>query len=344
MVLKLNKYFAGVIALVLVASSFAFMTLVNAQEGDNAGSGSGLSISPTRTDLSLVPGDSRTITHSVKNVTQNTVTVQPVLNDFEADDLTGNPKLVGDASQVSAYSLREFLTAPEKFDLASGEEKELSIVVTVPSSAAPGAYFGSMLYRASPPGADGDGQVALIASVGSLILLEVPGDIKQQIEIDDVSAFFNNKSGSIFTKKPDNIGVTISNLGNSFSQPFGKVQVEDWRGNQVFIYELNNGSPRGNILPDSTRLFLDELNNVETKTVNGQEVVEKTSPIKWPGRYKVIGNISHGSTGEIFEVAATFWYIPVWLIIALAGLLVVLVAGSYIMFNKYVTKTTRKRK
>lgn len=325
--------------LILMASTFV-IRVANAQEGTG---GSGLRISPTRSELSIVPGDSRTITQTVKNVTQSPVTVQPALNDFESDGVSGEPKLIGDPDQVSAYSLREFISLPEDFDLQPDEEKELTIQVAVPENASPGAYFGSVLYRASPQGDEGSGQVALVASVGSLVLLEVPGEITEKIQINDISAYLDDNSGSLFTKKPTDIGVEVENLGNSFSQPFGKVIVKDWRGNDVFSYELNDGQPRGNVLPESTRLFMQELYDVEVKTVNGEEEITKTSPIKWPGRYEITGNISHGTTGEIFTVSTTFWYIPAWLIIVLLVLLVVLVGGAVWMYRRYVTKSTRRK-
>jgi hypothetical protein len=340
MTLKIKRLSIAIMSLVAVFALFATTLPSLAQDS----SGSGLRISPTRTDLSLVPGDSREITQTVRNVTQNPVTVEPVLNDFESDGVTGEPNLIGDPEQISAYSLREFITIPDAFDLAPEEEREVVINVVVPSDASAGAYFGSVLYRATPQGSGGDGQVALVASVGSLILLEVPGEIVEQIQINDISAYLGENAGSLFTKKPDQIGVEIENLGNSFSQPFGKVSVKDWRGNDVFVYELNDGSPRSNVLPSSTRLFLQELFNVETKTVNGAEEIERTSPISWPGRYTITGNISHGSTGEIFTVSSTFWYIPLWLVITLAVAVVAIVLGAVFMYKKYVTKSTSRKK
>lgn len=340
MILNLKRVSVAVLSVIVTFALFATSMPIRAQDS----SGSGLRISPTRTDLSLVAGDSREVVQTVRNVTQNPVTVEPVLNDFESDGLSGNPNLIGDPEQISAYSLREFVSIPAPFDLAPDEEREVTINVVVPIDASAGAYFGSVLYRATPQGSEGDGQVALVASVGSLILLEVPGEIVEQIQVNDISAYLGESPGSLFTKKPDQIGVEIENLGNSFSQPFGKVIVKDWRGNEVFVYELNDGAPRSNILPSSTRLFLQELFNVEIKTVNDVEETERTSPITWPGRYTVTGNISHGSSGEIFTVSSSFWYIPLWLIITLAVLVVSIVLGAVFMYRKYVTKSTGRKK
>lgn len=340
--IKMKRVLIALIAPVLLLAVFGVGNIgVKAQDA----AGSGLRISPTRTDLSLVPGDTREVTQTVRNVTQNSVTVEPVLNDFESDGLSGEPRLIGDPEEVSAYTLREFIVIPDPFDLGPGEEREVAINLNLPDDASPGAYFGSVIYRATPQGSTSDdGQVALVASVGSLVLLEVPGDIVEQIEIQDISAYLGDNSGSLFTKKPDSIGIQIENQGNSFSQPFGKVIVKDWRGNDVYTYELNDNSPRANILPNSTRLFLEELFNVEVRTVNGEEQVDRISPLTWPGRYTVTGNISHGSTGEIFTVETSFWYIPVWLLIVLAGVGVGLIGGAYYLYRKYIGKSTKRKK
>lgn len=50
----------------------------------------------------------------------------------------------------------------------------------IPTEASPGAYFGSVLYRATPQGSSDSGQVALVASVGSLVLVEISGNITER--------------------------------------------------------------------------------------------------------------------------------------------------------------------
>lgn len=328
---------------VLLAIVIAFPLMrVHAQE-EETNSGSGLRVSPTRSDISVKAGEAKEITQTVKNVTQGVVTVQPSLNDFESDGVTGQPQLIGDPNDISVHSLRQFINLPDKFELQPDEEKELKINVVVPSDAGPGAYYGSVLYRAAPVGASNDGQVALVASVGSLVLLEVPGEITEKIEIESISAYLGDKSGSFFTRKPDALGVKINNLGNSFARPFGKIAVTDWRGNKVFEYELNDSDRRKNILPDSGRLFTQELFNVEEKTVNGNVEQTKTSPLKWPGRYSITGNVSHGTTGELFTVSATFWYIPAWVILTVVVVLLAVIVAGFLLYRKYLKNHNRRR-
>ena len=344
MYMTLKRFSFLLVTFGFAAGMLSMGGVVKAQDSAPGTSGSGLRVSPTRSEIVLKAGESKEVTQTVRNVTQSPITVQPSLNDFESDGVTGQPKLVGDPDEVSINSLREFVTLPGDFDLQPDEEKELTVAVLVPVNASPGAYFGSVLYRAAPVGGQNDGQVALVASVGSLILLEVPGDITEQIEITDVSAYVDDSSGSLFTQKPNKIGVTISNLGNGFSRPFGKVSVSDWRGNNVFEYELNTVDRRSNVLPRSTRLFSQEFMDVEEKSVNGQVQQDKTSPVKWPGKYTITGNLSHGTTGEVFTVSSTFWYIPAWLIAILAVLLLVIIGSAHFMYRKHIKGGKPKRR
>jgi hypothetical protein len=312
----------------------------------NAQGGSGVSLSPTRTELSILPGDSDEVTISVRNVTSAEIIAQPVINDFVADDITGDPKLLLEGVEESATSIRGFIGELEDIKLTAGESRDVVIPVTVPENAFPGGYYGAVRYQAVPVSEQqqGDGQVSLTASVASLVLVEVPGDIEQIVKVNYVQAFLGDNRGSLFTKKPDLIGASITNDGDSFIKPFGKVSVSDYRGNEIFSYELNNLTPRGNVLPDSTRLFKNRLINTEEKTVNGESVTEENSPITLPGRYTISADISYGNGGEIFTVSSTFWYIPAWLIIVLIAAVVALFIGGYYLYRKYVTKSTKRRK
>jgi len=320
-------------------------THVVAQDTGDAG-GSGISLSPTRTELSILPGANDEVIITVRNVTSGPIVARPVINDFVADNETGDPRLLLEEVEESAASIRGFLGALEDIQLEPGESVDVTVPINVPENAFAGGYYGAVRYQAIPVGQEsqGDGQVSLTASVASLVLIEVPGDIDQKVIVDYVQAYLGDSRGSLFTKKPDFVGAAISNQGGSFVKPFGKVSVSNTRGNEIFSYELNNLTPRGNVLPDSTRVFKDRLVNTETRTVNGEEETVESSPITWPGRYTISADISYGNGGEIFTVNSSFWYIPAWLIIVLAAVVIALFVGGFFLYRKYVTKSTRRRK
>lgn len=322
--MKVSFYKKLLVVLALVGLLASPLQLANAQQN----SGSGLSISPTRTELSIKPGQAGTVTITIKNVTQGDITAKALINDFEPDNDTGEPRLITDENKRSAASIKDFLIGFEDVELAPDEEKEINIPVQIPSDAAPGAYYGVIRYQAVPKATSeqGAGQVALTASVGSLVLIEVPGNNTEKIQVQSVKAYLNDKAGTFFTKKPNFSGIKIKNLGNSFAKPFGQVQLKDMTGKQVYAYEINNSTPRGNILPESERTFKDEIKNISK-----------------PGRYTITANISFGRGGEILNYSSSFWYIPVWMLIVLIVVLLLLVGAAFYLFKRYNSRAVSRR-
>lgn len=285
--------------------------------------GSGLSISPTRTELNIAAGNTEKIKISVRNVTSGPIVAKPFIADFESDQETGGPLFYKDTNQRNSASIAKFVTGLANVALEPGQSKEVEYTISLPADAAPGAYYGAVTFRAVPAGSDvpGAGEVALTANLASLVLVEVPGKISESIRVTSMKAYVDSEPGTFFVKSPDKFGITIENHGNSFAKPFGTVVVSNAFGKQVYKYEVNNATPRGNILPNSKRTFIDDLKGV-----------------KLPGRYTVTANVSHGSGGETLSPSATFWYLPVWFLIAFA-LLILAVAGSgYLVYRKQFAK------
>jgi hypothetical protein len=86
-------------------------------------------------------------------------------------------------------------------------------------------------------------------------------------------------------------------------------------GKTTYSYQLNNTNPRANILPESSRIFIDPIKNINS-----------------PGQYTVTANVVYGSNATILTLKKTFWYIPLWLlctILAVILIAVVVVARSY---------------
>jgi hypothetical protein len=320
-----------VVGFILAASMFAVLGPVNAQ--DAQGTGSGLSVSPTRTELSIQPGKTDKVEISIRNVTRGAIVAKPFISDFESDDATGEPKLYANTDKRNSASIASFVTGLRDVELAPGESKNLTYTVSIPTNAAPGGYYGAVAYRAVPANQAGpeSGEVALTANVASLVLIEVPGDITEQIQITSLKIGKTDGNnpvsfGSFFTTKPDRGAITIKNNGNSFSKPFGTVSLTNMSGKQIYSYELNNATPRGNILPKSSRTFTDEIKNIGK-----------------PGRYTLTANISHGTGGEVITQKVSFWYVPVWLLVALAVLLLGIVAGVYFLYrNQFAGRKKRK--
>jgi hypothetical protein len=317
-----------------VVTLFGMSMPVMAQQDQTQKRGSGLSISPTRYDLQVAPGKTDVVKITLRNISGTDIVAKAVVNDFESDGETGEPRILTDKTKQIPQTIRNFLVDVGDVPLKKDENKTFDVNVKVPDNAAPGAYYGVIRYEAVPQtsngATDGSVNVSLTASVGVVVLLTVPGTIQQQLQTLSVRAFpstTSRNSSSFFIKTPGAVGITLKNLGNGFATPFGTVNVTNMFGKQVYSYQLNTGEPRGVILPNSTRVFKDNIKG-----------------IKMPGRYTITANTSYGNGGEIVIAKGTFWYVPVWLIVLLVVLLSVIVAAAYVLYRRLSRRPSLRRR
>ena len=285
------------------------------------GGGNGFRISPVRSEYTIEKGGSQLLTITIENPTDSNVLAQPVVNDFiSSDNETGEPRLILDDSvEPPKNSFKRLVETPSEIELGPREQKEVPITVRVPENANAGGYYGAI--RFVPAAAPGSGNVGLTASVGTIVLVRVPGNLTERLDLVELTAGQNGKSKSFFTGGDVSVLSRLKNDGDIHLQPFGKVQIKNMFGSVVHEYEFNNVDPRANILPGSIRKF--------------EDVIEK--PDKgWVGRYSITVNlgISQGS-GNLITSTATFWYMPVWALIVLAIIILGLAAGGYFLYKRF---------
>ncbi len=303
--MKVFNKILGVVAPILTAAA-----LTASSVGAQSGPASGLRISPTRAEVTINQGQSGEAKFNIKNVTGGKVTMKAQLNDFEPQD-DGSPKPL-QPDQTNAASIKSFITVPADILLDADQGQDVIIPINIPANQAPGAYYGVVLFQGVPV-QDGvsPGQVSLTGSVGGIVLVNVPGEIKESMQLVSIRAGRltpgENKEvrlSNVFAQPFDRVQIRVKNTGNSFLKPFGKITVSDWRGKNVYDYELNNTDPRANVLPASQRVFTNEIKGV-----------------KLPGRYTVAAGIAYGAGGDVLIQKINVWYLPVWIVvIAFVGL------------------------
>jgi hypothetical protein len=300
--------------LILAAFMLPFM-----QVGAASAQGSGLSISPTRAELEVAAGTVDKISLKIKNVTGGAITARATINDFTADGITGEPQIASDEAEQLPTSVKGFVKN-ENIELEPDETKDVDVVVDVPADTNPGAYYGVLRYTAVPKDGSGDGQVSLSAGVGVIVLITVPGNVEQKISVSSIKALADGKSGFLLTKSPTQAAITVRNIGTGFAKPFSRVSITNMGGKEVFAYDMNNLEPRANILPNSSREFKDEIKN-----------------IKMPGKYTMKATTSifiDNASSDILISEASFWYVPMWLLIVLGVLLLLLIVGGFLAYRK----------
>lgn len=311
----------------LIFSALAFTGITFGQTTVFA-QGSGLQVSPVRSDLNVGAGESDSFTVQLNNVTSGTVTAEPVVYDFEPNE-DGSPQIIAnDKNENKAVSIKTFLTGLEKTVLAPGEKKSVRYTVNIPKGQPAGAYYGIIVFNAltgnqeNTTNSGSGGQVALSAGVGHIVLLQVPGEITEKMQLVSVTAGRKDKdgkvtTGSIFSNVPTQVQVNLKNTGNSILRPFGNVSVEK-DGKQVANIQLNNADTKASILPNSNRLFTEELKD-----------------LKGFGRYIITVNAAYGNGGDILTQKLTVWVIPVWLGASIGVGVLALAAVVFLAVRKF---------
>jgi hypothetical protein len=86
----------------------------------------------------------------------------------------------------------------------------------------------------------------------------------------------------------------------------------------VASYQFNNPKQPGNILPNSERIF--------TNNIKG---------INQIGRYTVIASVSYGNGSQVLTQTKSFWYIPPAFAIGVLVVLLILVYLAWRAYNRY---------
>jgi len=273
----------------------------------NTNAANTLKVTPVRSDIEIPAGTSKTVKITISNVSNNTVVVSPIENDFIAKDESGTPALILDANQYApTHSLKRYMTPLSNITLDAKSSKTVDVVITVPKDAHAGGYFGAL--RFAPASPDGGGQVNLSASVASLILMTVPGNYTEKLNLTDFNVQQNGKDGTYF-QNPNNLSAAFrfENKGDVQEAPFGNISVK--QGDKVvYSYDFNQQAPRGVVLPDSARRWDVPLKNIGAF-----------------GHYTVEATLTYGKKNQTVNISQSFWVVPFVVIIGgIVGLLVLI--------------------
>ena len=287
-----------------------------------------LKLSPVRSDIQVEAGTSKTVEVTVSNLTKEPMKVSAIANDFIAGDERGTPALILDADKFApTHSLKRFMVPLSDVTVAPGENKKVGVVIIVPKDAQPGGYFGAI--RFAPASATAGAQVNLNASAASLILLTVPGDTVEKVEMTEFSVQQGGHAASYFQSSNDlQAAFRMQNKGNVQIGPFGKLTVR--QGDKVvYDVDFNNKDQRDMILPDSARRWDIPLKNIGSF-----------------GHYTVEATFSYGKKNQTIEVKKSFWVIPMIVIIATAVgilLLTLLIIGIWLFLRSYKRRILRSQ-
>lgn len=323
------KKFRNLLTLLAFLTVGLFMAVgSNSTQAATSNSGNGMRVSPVRTDLVINPGESKTISVYVQNVTDGDATYRVLQNDFIAgQNETGTPALLLNGETNDRHGLKEYMSSVDTVSVPAGEQKEVKVTIDIPAGTAGGGYYGAV--RFAPQSSDAENvNVSLSGSVASLVLVRVPGDVVEKMSLESFDARKDGVPHVVFTSGKNILAVArMGNEGNVQLQPFGTILVK--KGGEVIdTYEVNSDDQPGNVLPDSIRRFDVPIDNVGSF-----------------GKYTLVGSFGYGNSGQVMTGETTFYVVPLPMILLAVFLILLalfLIFGLPKIIRSYNRSVIRK--
>lgn len=275
----------------------------------------GFSVSPVIEEQTINKGSSEVVPIYVQNPTSVPSIAHPVVYNFTASsNESGSPRLILQPNAPQPVNdFRSLVSGLTDLHLGPNQQLEENLTLSVPKNANSGGYYGTVCFVPSNGSSTSD--VGLTASVCTLFLVTVPGNLVQKLTLVQLSAGQNNQPGGFFMHGDIQVITRLRNDGNIYSAPFGNIEIKDMFGGTVAQEQLN--STKGNILPNSIRKFVNNLPKYH-----------------YLGRYTIVASIGYGQKGSLIVGQSSFWYFPAWFVITAIVVILLILALIYFVVHR----------
>jgi hypothetical protein len=275
-------------------------------------------VEPGKTEVFLNPGDSMVKNITITNRINKTVKFKLSTEDFVGTDDPKNPVvLLGDESSPS--SLKDFIIPEIKeFSLELGEKITIPVTVSIPTNAEPRGYYGALIVSNDPSQQDGfnskevEGKTRIISRIGSLFLLKINGEGKEEGEVKDFKIIGPKKL--FYEERPQGFEIAYKNTGNVHLVPYGTVAIKNIFGKVVSTLPVDAYF----VLPDSTRY----------REINWNQGFGL-------GRYTAQLSLNKGYGDQYEYLNLSFWVLPWKTLLIIFFALTAFVAVLYYFFTRF---------
>jgi hypothetical protein len=281
-----------------------------------------LSVTPPLFQLSVIPGNIWQSGVKVVNANPYELTVYAQVVNFAPQGEKGYGNFLPvQEREKNGVTLAEWMTVqPGPFVIQPEQSMDISVLVEIPSDAAPGGHFAAILISTEPP--PEDGVIALRTSqvVTSLFFVRVAGDIKELGSIREFSV-----AKRIVDIPQSTFKLRFENKGNVLLQPQGNIAITNMWGKERGLVPINTRTHFGNVLPESIREYIFDW--------KGELSITDI------GRYKAIVVLTFGED-ERQNVSAIvyFWVIPIKATLITLAFLAGFIYFVFMMIRLYVRR------
>lgn len=242
-----------------------------------------LTLTPTRQTAVVEPGASQIVKITLTNDEKESIVATGEVEAFRVDEKT-NQAIFGAHDEATGW----IRISPAQVTLAPGETKEILFTITIPKVVTLSQVHYLGLFASVAPA---QAQVGIGSRVGSLLFLYTAGDLQEESHIVDFSS-----GDDWYTASPANIFLQIQNSGNIHVLPEGRIQVKNWRQQEIATIALNS---------DNRFLF-----------PSGMLSKEHEVPLRFRDIGKITARLEYVyGVNKHFEIKEmSFWYFPLWII------------------------------
>ena len=280
----------------------------------------GIGLRPAKIEGAPTPGDVQTYTIGITNLSGVRQTYYLFLRDISGVKPGGVPIFAEENAEKTGYELTDWVTLDtEEIILDPTQEKEIHVTIAVPTNATPGSHFGGVFVSMVPPKMRSSG-ASVGYEVANIISMRVAGDAIENLQIRSFSS-----DNFIYSKPEVTFTVRVENKGSVLAEPFGPLEIYNMCGKRVAVETIND--TKAGVFPMSERSF--DL----TWTDEGPGF----------GRYQARVSMVYGDQGrQSISSTASFWILPMNIILPALGVLAALLLCAYIFVKLYIRNTLRQ--
>lgn len=241
------------------------------------------------------------------------------------------------AEEAKGYSLANWIEIDKTpIGLKKNERAEISFIIKVPKDAEPGGHYGVIFLSTQPPALEKE-QVAIgvTGKLGSLILVRVAGEIKEQGNLLEFNTADKKNS---YNRLPIEFITRFENTGNVHLKPQGEIKISNIFGKTIAKVSVNEKG--GNVLPESIRKFKSIWEKKDTVFEKGKgffaELKKEKDNFAF-GKYKA-ELILVGFDGGI----KSFWIFPWRIVLVSLIVLIVLIIVLGVLIKLYNKRLIQK--
>lgn len=287
-----------------------------------------ISLSPVLIEKTLKPGETYEETVRVTNTGSTPVKLDKSVADFYYDP-SGQIQFTEESEPpVSTASIKAWLKLDtDAFTLGPQETKQVTAMITVPTGAEPGGHYGVLFFNTVVDPSSGS-TVKVAGRVGTLVLVEVPGDVRKTAEIKgfDVGILRQVENKTVFFHQdfyengPVTFAYKVRNTGNVHFTPEGSIDIKNMFGTTVASIGAQVDEKSGKL-----RAFP----GVE------REFTRVWDPGFLLGRYTATVTVSDGTGKKLEPVSITFTVLPWKMLVGLILLLVIVISLVVTLIKRY---------